>query len=244
MGIILHGIFDETPPPKTTAIIPAAGCGKRMGAGFNKLFLSINDKPIISYTLDIFESCSKISEIIIVAQPEEIGIIEEIVDDFNYEKVVRIVSGGETRQESVKNGFNAVSSDTEIIVIHDAARPLITDKEITDTIEQAYISGIACSGIYPTDTVKNIENNVFTGTADRDKLFLVRTPQTFKKEILGDVLNKSEINNYHGTDESSLAELCGYKISPVIGKSTNIKLTVQDDFLLVSAYLANEESLN
>jgi len=135
MGIVLHGIFDETPPPKTVAVIPAAGCGKRMDVGFNKLFLSINDKPIIAYTLDTFESCSKISEIVIVAHPDEVKIIEEIVNDFGYEKVTKIVPGGKTRQESVRNGFDAVSDDAEIIVIHDAARPLVTHKEISDTID-------------------------------------------------------------------------------------------------------------
>ncbi|MBO5453670.1 MAG: 2-C-methyl-D-erythritol 4-phosphate cytidylyltransferase [Clostridia bacterium] len=244
MGIVLHGIFDKSPTHKTTAIIPAAGCGKRMGIGFNKLFLSINDKPILAYTLDAFELCNKISEIIIVASPNEVEMIEDIVEDFGYRKVTNIVIGGATRQESVIRGFNAISEDTEIVLIHDAARPLVTNDEISDTIDAALKNGIACSGISPTDTVKKINSDVFCGTSDRNQLFLVRTPQTFKKDILQDVLRKSTECGYTATDESTLAEMCGYNVTAVKGKSTNIKLTVQEDFLLISAYILSEEKLN
>ncbi len=241
MGIVIRGVFDKSITPKAVAVIPAAGCGKRMNAGFNKLFLSVCDKPIIAYTIDAFENCDKISEIVIVANPNELEMIEEIIEDFEYRKVIAIVKGGNTRQESVSNGVAAVSEDTEIIVIHDAARPLVTVNEINDTIEAASEYGIACSGIYPTDTVKCIENSFFSGTCDRDKLFLVRTPQTFKKEILKEILSKSKESNYTATDESTLAELCGYKVAAVEGKATNIKLTNQSDYLLISSYLTDEE---
>ena len=241
MGIVIRGIFDKCNIPKTVAVIPAAGSGTRMNVGFNKLFLSICDKPVIAYTLDAFEDCDSISEIIIVANENEVEMIKEIVEDFNYQKVAKIVKGGATRQISVNNGISATPEDTEIIVIHDAARPLITNQEINDTIQGAIEHGIACSGVYPTDTVKGIDNSFFSGTYDRDKLFLVRTPQTFKKEILLDVLKKSSEMNFEATDESTLAELCGYKVVAVEGKSTNIKLTNQSDYLLISSFLTDEE---
>lgn len=244
MGKVLHGIFKEKIYSKTTAIITAGGCGKRMGLGFNKLFLSVCDKPIISYTLDAFESCSSIDNIIIVANPLEIELVKDIVDDFDYSKIYNIVPGGETRQNSVENGIKALPDDCEIVVIHDAARPLITVKEIEDTIETASNNGIACSGIYSTDTVKHAEDGVFTGTYNREKIFLVRTPQTFKREIIEDVIKISGEKGFTGTDESSLAEQCGYKVLAVEGKSTNIKLTNQSDYMLISSLLNCEENLD
>lgn len=244
MGVVLHGIFNEKKYSKTTAIITAAGSGVRMGLGFNKLFLSVCDKPIISYTLDVFESCRLIDNIIIVANPKETDLVREIVDDFDYSKIIKIVPGGDTRQKSVENGIKALPDDSEIIVIHDAARPLITEKEIEDTIEVAADSGIACTGVYSTDTVKHVNDGIFSGTYNRDNIFLVKTPQTFKREIIEDVIKTSIEKGFQGTDESSLAEQCGYKVTAVEGKSTNLKLTNQSDYLLISSFLASEENLD
>ena len=241
MGIILHGVFDEKPHPKTVAVITCGGSGTRMGLGYNKLFMSICDKPVIAYTLDAFETCPLIDSIVIVAHPNEIALFEEIVEDYEYSKVLMIVSGGKTRQESVSNGISVIDPSFEIVCVHDGARPLITSEEIIDTINCADKHGSACSGIYSKDTVKKASENIFTETLNREELFLVRTPQTFKREIIEDIFKTSAEKAFVGTDESSLAELCGYKVHAVEGKSTNIKLTDKNDYYLISAYLTCEE---
>ena len=145
MAKIIKGIFPTFQEKENTitAIIVAGGSGKRMGIDFNKLFLSIEEKPIIAYTLDVFENCRDIDDIIIVAAEKDFNFVKEIVEAFEYEKVSNIVVGGATRQESVRCGLSALSDDCDVVLIHDGARPLVTNQSILNCIEETVKNGAA-----------------------------------------------------------------------------------------------------
>ena len=220
-----------------TAIIVAAGKGKRFGAEKHKQFLEIAGKPVIIHTLACFEDCSIIDEIILVLPTEEIENFRQIAEKFNLKKLVKIISGGGTRFESVCNGLNAVDSQkTEIVAVHDGARPLVSNDEITNTIKRAKETGAACLVAPVTDTIKEVSAEKIVRTIDRTRLRRALTPQCFRSKILKRAF--AEINFSEAvTDECFLVENLGIEISIVEGSARNIKITHKEDLILAESLL-------
>lgn len=239
MGKILHGNFNNKIKlrKKTVAIIAAGGKGTRMGLDFNKIFLTIENKPVLAHTLDVFENSDCIDSIILVCSNNDMPICKEIVQQFGFAKIKSVVEGGSTRQESVRKGLNAISSPCDVVVVHDAARPLVTEEMLEKTIDEAYKTGAASVGVTPVDTVKNVCGNTILETVDRNSLILIQTPQAFKHDILVTAHENARKNHQLVTDDCALCELINQKVTVVQGSKSNIKLTTPEDYALISAYI-------
>ena len=222
------------------AIIVAAGSGKRFGSETPKQFIEILGKPVLIYTLERFENCPKIDEIILVLSESEIINFSKIIKKYNLEKPLKIVSGGETRAESVLNGLSAIDSEKcEIVAVHDGARPLVSIKEISETVESANKTGAACLVGKITDTIKKVSGGKIVKTVDRENLRRALTPQVFKYEILKKAFEQNKIGEI-ATDECCLVEKLGYKIATVEGSARNIKITTPEDFEIAEKFLRKE----
>lgn len=220
------------------AIIVAAGSGKRFGADVPKQFLEILGKPLIVHTLEKFESCLLVDEIILVLPFEEIKNFQTAVEKYNLRKLVKIIAGGATRAESVLNGMNSIDEDkTEIIAVHDGARPLVSTEEISRTIKRARETGAACLVAAVTDTIKKVADGKIKGTIDRAKLRRALTPQAFRYEILKRAFDAADLSEA-ATDECFLVEKLGCEISVVEGSAENFKITTPEDFALAEIFLS------
>jgi 2-C-methyl-D-erythritol 4-phosphate cytidylyltransferase len=220
-----------------TAIIVAAGSGTRFGAEKPKQFLEILGKPLIIYTLERFESCPAIDEILLVLPAVEIENFQKTVEKYNLKKLVKTVAGGKSRAESVFNGLNSIDSKrTEIVAVHDGARPFASIEEITRTIEKAKETGAACLVADVTDTIKEVRDGKIVGTIDRKQLRRALTPQAFRFDILQRAFAQSDLSET-ATDECFLVEKLGYEISFVEGSAKNIKITAPEDFTLAEILL-------
>ena len=220
-----------------TAIIVAAGSGQRFDPTQPKQFVHILGKPLIIHTLERFETCPAIDEIVLVLS--ESGRAEFEISNFRSEitKLRNIVVGGPTRAESVRNGLAAVSVECEVVAVHDGARPLVSVDEIIATVAKASESGAACLVGAVTDTIKTIRGGEIAGTLDRDKLRRAFTPQAFKIEVLRSAFDLGEIDETV-TDECYLVEKLGHPITFVEGSSRNIKITRREDIIFAEAILS------
>jgi len=226
------------------AIIVAAGSGTRFGSKMPKQFLEILGKPLLIHTLERFENCAAIDEIVLVLPLEEIENFKQTIVKFNLKKVVKTVAGGNTRAESVLNGLNSAESETiDIIAVHDGARPLVSTGEITKTIEKARETGAACLVAAVTDTINEIAGGKVVGTIDRAKLRRALTPQCCRDEILKRAIAENEIAETV-TDECFLVEKLGGEIAAVEGSAKNIKITTLEDFILAESLLRQLEIEN
>ncbi|MDQ3748582.1 MAG: 2-C-methyl-D-erythritol 4-phosphate cytidylyltransferase [Acidobacteriota bacterium] len=220
-----------------TAIIVAAGSGARFGAEKPKQFLEILGKPLIIYTLERFEFCPTVDEIILVLPVVEIENFQKTVGKYNLKKLVKTAAGGKSRAESVFNGLNSIDSKrTEIVAVHDGARPLVSAEEITNTIEKAREIGAACLVADVTDTIKEVRDGKIVGTIDRKQLRRALTPQAFRYGILKRAFETADLSEAV-TDECFLVEKLGYEISVVEGSAQNIKITTEKDFALAEILL-------
>lgn len=217
---------------KTTAIIVAAGAGSRFKSDTPKQFLEINGKPVIVHTLERFQAAPSIDSIVLVLSEGQANAFDaEAVS-----KLEKVVAGGETRAHSVLNGLNAVNADTEIVAVHDGARPLVTVEEIEATIAKAKETGAACLTAPVTDTIKSVRGGEIAATLDREKLRRALTPQAFKIEVLRSAFEGVDLND-SVTDECYLVEKLGHPIAIVEGSSRNIKITHPEDLILAEALL-------
>lgn len=215
---------------KVIAIILAAGMGSRMGLGYNKIFFNFA-KPLICYTIEAFENNSNIDEIIIVSAKNEQKMFVNILNKKKYKKISKIVEGGETRQDSSRIGVE--NSDSDFVIVHDGARPFITQEIISDSIQNAKEFGSAIVAVPCKDTVKLAkENEIIKKTVDRSKLWMAQTPQTFQSDIILKAHQDAKENNFIGTDEASLIERVGGEVKLVMGSYDNIKVTTEEDLLL------------
>lgn len=221
-----------------SAIILSGGRGKRMGADISKQFISINDKPILYYTIKKFMENELIDEIILVLPKDEIEYCKKEVLDKNKLRIDKIVEGGDERQDSVLNGLNAIEK-TDIVLIHDGARPFVTDKIIAEGIKAAKKFKAAAPGIMPKDTIKvKDENGLSKETLKREELIAVQTPQIFDYNLILECHNKVKENNIKVTDDTMVVETFGNKVFLYDGEYTNIKITTPED-LILARYLAD-----
>jgi 2-C-methyl-D-erythritol 4-phosphate cytidylyltransferase len=220
-----------------TVIIAAAGSGTRFNSPKPKQFLEIHGKPLIVHTLERFELCPAIDEIILVLPAGDLANFEVVSEAFQIGKLRKIVVGANTRAASVLNGLNAVEcAPDDIVAVHDGARPLVSSEEIAQTIEKARETGAACLVAAVTDTIKEVDGVYIVGTVDRTKLRRALTPQAFRYEILQKAFAHGDVGE-NVTDECYLVEKLGYEIAYVEGSATNIKITHPEDVILAEMFL-------
>lgn len=224
---------------KVYAIIPAGGTGKRIGGEIPKQFKVFHGKELIAYTLNIFNKNNQIDEIIVAAQPEYFSLLEEIKSKYNLVKIKKIVKGGETRQNSVFNALSSIETDkNNLILVHDAARPLLPQKVLDNAINTAKRKGNAVVAIKAKDTLVNGLNSVIN-YIDRSEISYIQTPQIFQYGILRLAMEKAIKESFVGTDESMLVKRVGEVVNLVEGSSLNFKVTTESDIDLFHQITAN-----
>ena len=219
-----------------TAIIVAAGSSSRM-QGENKLMMTLGGRSVIDHTVEIFQNCDLIQEIVIVTKPDMIGYLRSLCQSRGYNKVSAIVEGGETRAHSVMCGMDHVSEKSGLVAIHDGARPLVTREVIEDTICHAATFHAAAPAIPVKDTIKTAKNHIVTDTPERSTLFAVQTPQVFDYDLLRGALQKALNDQTPITDDCSAVEAIGMSVYLTKGSEENLKITTPVDLLFAEAIL-------
>ncbi|GKV68464.1 2-C-methyl-D-erythritol 4-phosphate cytidylyltransferase [Sporosarcina sp. NCCP-2716] len=218
-----------------TVMMPAAGSGTRMGAGQNKLFLKLAGKTILGHTLTVFEEDPWCAGIILAVKDSERPVIEAIIRDSAITKVKALPAGGAERQDSVAACLEA-HQEGGIVLVHDAARPFIARPVIHKLAESAAEHGAAVAGVKAKDTMKYVTDGQVEETADRERLWIIQTPQAFRYELLLDASRKARQEQFLGTDEATLAERAGLPVHVVGSTYDNIKMTTPED-LAYGGYL-------
>lgn len=225
-----------------SVIIPAAGYGRRMNASVNKQYLTIKGKPILAYTLDIFEKCPLIKEIILVIRKDEFKICQQqVLKPYHYKKV-KLVEGGDTRQQSVYAGLKAVAPQTDIVMTHDGARPMIQESVVIQSIYETMEHQATVVGVPAKNTIKVIRSDGFVEyTPDRDFLVEIQTPQTFEHKLLLEAHEKALKEGVEGTDDAFLVERLGHPVKIVPGHYSNIKITTPEDLIIAESIIKRFE---
>jgi 2-C-methyl-D-erythritol 4-phosphate cytidylyltransferase len=217
---------------KIFVIIPSGGSGKRASSSLPKQYLQFNGKELIAYTLEVFQNCDMIDEIVISAQKDFSKLLEEIKEKYSFTKLTKIVEGGEERQYSVFNALQSLNaSDEDLIIVHDAVRPLLQQDILMNAIETAKQFGSAVVAIKAKDTLIQGNDSIIS-YVDRKEYYYAQTPQIFKYKILLEAMKKAEEEKFLGTDESMLVHRMGNEIKIVDGSSLNFKITNKDDIKL------------
>lgn len=216
---------------RVTALVPAAGAGSRLGGSRPKQFIRLGDRPMLSHTLGILDAAAEIDEIILMVPPgEEERSRAECIDPFGIKKVSRILPGGGERQDSVYRGLAEVPATTDIVLVHDGARPFVNAAMIRAVIESARESGAAIAAVPVRDTVKAASaDGTIDGTLDRGSLFLAQTPQAFARALLAEAHERARREGVAGTDDSVLVERIGRPVRIVPGSRENFKITLPED---------------
>ena len=214
-----------------SAVILAGGSGSRVGAGQTKQMLEVCGKPLIVHTLLAFEASEYIDEIVVVAKEDELDSYEAFKSEHTISKLTRVVAGGKTRQESAKNGFDAIHEKADYVAIHDGARAMITPAQIKEVVLSASAHGAAIAACRATDTIKYAEGVTIGETLPRENIWLAQTPQVFKDEIYRAAAYMAVEDDFVGTDDASLVEHIGIKVQLVDTGTDNFKVTYKSDLL-------------
>jgi 2-C-methyl-D-erythritol 4-phosphate cytidylyltransferase/2-C-methyl-D-erythritol 2,4-cyclodiphosphate synthase len=218
------------------AVIVAAGRGHRVGASSNKVFLPLAGRPLLLWTLRAFEECPAIGHVVIVVGAGEEEQARKIAEGLA--KVQAICPGGQTRGESVLAGLARLPESTEIVAIHDGARPLVTPDLIARCVETALARGAALPALPVTDTLKRAApDGTIAATVERAGLYGAQTPQTFRRDLLAAAYARAQADGLEGTDDASLVERLGHPVPLVPGEPENLKITVADDLPRAAAIL-------
>ena len=215
-----------------TAIITAGGLGSRMGSALPKQFIDVKGKPILAYSLLTFENCPRINEIILTSPAGYEEITRGTAEKYKISKVTKVITGGDTRQQSVYYALQAEDGGG-VVIIHDAARPFVTEDEILRVIDTAEISGAGAVGVPVTDTIKICDENGFAvQTLPRDTLWQVQTPQAFLSHIIKEAHKRARENGICVSDDTELADRIGRPTRIIMGNYANIKITTKEDLSL------------
>lgn len=229
---------------KISVIIPAAGQGRRMGMGQNKVHLSIGSETILTLTLQIFDRLDVVEELIIVVRPEEAETcLQQVLLPGAFQKPYKVVAGGKERQDSVRAGLAVLSHRSDFVLIHDGARPLVADELIQGALQAALEHGTAVLAVPVKDTIKIVRPNGFVEkTPERSALRAVQTPQIFRRELICRAYEYADRTGFLGTDDASLVEAMGEPVFLVPGSYENIKITTPEDLLLAESILRRRSS--
>lgn len=227
---------------KVAAVIVAGGSGKRMGMKIKKQFIELEGKAILAHTIEAFNKCKVIDEIIVVVGKEDIAKVKtEIVSRYDYDKVIQIIEGGTERQESVYNGLMAVTKEVQYVMIHDGARPFISQEILEKALIMTKEKHATVVAVPVKDTIKVVNGALeVEATPNRSTLWSVQTPQSFKKELLIKAYGYAKEKSLIVTDDSMLVEAYGKKVHVVEGDYNNIKITTSEDLVLGQAILMNK----
>lgn len=233
---------------KVAVILPAAGLGTRMaksqpdaGTHSRKQFLQLEGVPILLHTIRKFARCAAVGEIVVALRGDDIAWVQDLLDAEQLAKPVRLVVGGDSRQQSVENALSHLDADTELVAVHDAVRPFVELDAVEKVIEEAAACGAAILGIVPVDTVKRVHLSRIETTIPRERLVMAQTPQVFTLPIIREAFAKATADGFVGTDEASLVErLENVNIHVVPGSDRNIKITKPTDLYLAKLFLAEE----
>ena len=232
---------------RIAAILPAAGLGTRMGAETPKQFLELDGEPIFIHTLRRIASSPLVTDIIVATRVDVVATLERRIQTEKYTQPVRVVRGGDSRQESVAQALREVSDDTEIVLVHDAVRPFVTREQIARVIEEARRCQAAILGIPAMDTVKEVKRAslpedvaLIIGTMPRERVVLAQTPQAFSTKLLKEAFARAQADGVNASDEAGLVERLGHNVHVVLGSERNIKITKPADMDLALFYLEQE----
>jgi len=220
-------------------VIAAAGIGSRMGSTTNKQYLLLNSRPVLTYSLDVFEEFKPVDEIIIVANSRETEYCEkEIVQKYGYKKISKVIAGGKERQDSVWTGLKHLGEATDFVAVHDGARPILTSELLKRVFEAAREWGAAVPGIPVRDTLKIMDKNGFVKhTLDRSSIMAIQTPQIFDYDKLRRAYKKAYEKGFTGTDDASVFENHSGGVKIVSGDYKNIKITTPEDLIIAQGLL-------
>jgi 2-C-methyl-D-erythritol 4-phosphate cytidylyltransferase len=234
---------------RVTAILPAAGLGTRMGADTPKQFLSLDGVPVLLFTLRRLAACPAITNFVIATRAEEVDSVAASVASANLGRPVKVVRGGDTRQDSVANALAEVPADADLILVHDAVRPLVTPSQIERVIAEAAACDAAIMGIPAMDTVKEVKRAslptdvaLITATIPRERVVLAQTPQVFRASLLREAFARGREDGVTASDEAGLVERIGRDVHVVVGSERNLKITRPGDMELAEFYLRQERA--
>ena len=236
---------------KVIVIIPAAGLGTRMSAvstsdkSKTKQFLELQGTPILIHTLRKFGANRQVDEIVVALRKNEIAAFQQLAEAAGIKKPLRVVEGGEHRQDSVANALTALNAtEDDIVLVHDAVRPFVTDETIDGVIEAVKKYGAAIAGIPAIDTVKQVDRTsdgaVVLATVPRERMVMAQTPQGFRFGLLKKAFDEARVDGFLGTDEASLIERAGGAVHVVMGSPRNLKITTPGDLELAEFILTQE----
>jgi 2-C-methyl-D-erythritol 4-phosphate cytidylyltransferase len=234
---------------RVTAILPAAGLGTRMGADTPKQFLSLDGVPVLLFTFRRLAACPAITDFIIATRAEDMDSVSANVTAEKLGRKVCVVRGGDSRQDSVANAIAKVPAETDLILVHDAVRPLVTRDQIERVIAEADACGAAILGIPAMDTVKEVKRAslptdvaLITATIPRERVVLAQTPQVFRAALLLEAFARAREDGVKASDEAGLVERLGRDVHVVVGSEGNLKITRPGDMELAEFYLRQERA--
>lgn len=239
---------------KVFVIIPAAGLGTRMATGAGsrpapKQFLELNGKPILALAVEAFLHVQAVHQIFVAVRKSEMKRVEAQLDELfpGPDRRISVVEGGDTRQESVRNALLRLpAAEDDIVLVHDAVRPLIEPEVIERTIDEVEHHEAAIVGVPAIDTIKQVERSaqsaIVTSTIPRERIVLAQTPQGFRYNLLRRAVEAAEADGFAGTDEASLVERLGVQVAVVPGSPRNLKITQPGDLALAEFYLSQRET--
>ena len=227
-----------------TALIAASGTGSRVGREIPKQFIIVGGKPIFLYSVLAFQNNQKIDNIIIITKKEYFNQVDFWCKKFNVTKLKGVIEGGNTRQESILNGLNAIkdfSNEYDRVLIHDAARPLLNEKIINDNISALDFSKAVCTAIKASDTLYESEDGYrVKNMLNREVIYQAQTPQSFIYKVILDVHLKSKEEGFESSDDASLAKHYGIDVQLVEGSPLNFKITTSNDLDFFESIIENE----
>lgn len=220
----------------TAVLLVCAGNATRMG-GIHKILHPLGDAPVLAHSLRTFCICESVAELIIVCREQDLNEFRMVLDDLQLSLPVTLAKGGSTRQQSVKNGFSAITTNAEYVAVHDGARPLVRRADIEQVIADARRTGAATLGVPAKDTIKIVREGVITDTPDRSTLYQTQTPQVFRRALYEQAAEQAQQRGQDFTDDCQLVEALGVQVTMTTGSYTNIKLTTPEDFAIAEALL-------
>jgi len=220
-----------------TAILAAGGQGARMKGDAPKQFLMLGDRPILFHSLQRLAECPRVDDLIVVVPADHLKYTQTLLqEEFPPAKPARVVKGGEERQDSVRAGLEELSLECDLVVVHDAARPLLLNSVLMAVIQAAEKDGAAAAAIQPADTIKLMDQErQIAENLPRTMLWQIQTPQAFRKDLLIRAHQRAFEDNFYATDDSILLERMGVKVRIVPGHPRTLKITTPDDLLMAEA---------
>ena len=209
--------------------------------GVNKILMPLGDRLVIGVTMQAFQACGSVSEIVIVAREADIPAIKAEAEAAGITKLTACTVGGATRQESVINGVKQISKEAELVAVHDGARPLVKPEHIEKVIKDASVFGGATLGVPVKDTIKTVNDGLISDTPPRKFLYITQTPQIFKRQLYFEGIDFALEHGLDFTDDCQLVEAIGGKVAMTTGDYTKIKITTPEDIKLAEVLLAMQE---